>query len=95
MQEPERPGETRRIDAERTDNGYATRVRAALAGFLALTDTQRRAVVAGVTEDNVPYRGDGFDEYMAIYHETEQMRAIGVEMYRAMAMLALNALRER
>lgn len=84
MQEPEEPGETRMIGGEegRWHCGYGLRLAFSLLGFLRLSPTERDAVVAGVSEDRIPYRGDRFAEYLAICDETHLMRKIGRVAYR-------------
>jgi hypothetical protein len=42
---------------------------------------QREAVVAAVTEDKIPYRGDDFGFFMAVVDETLRMRGMGKAEY--------------
>lgn len=82
MQKPERRGETvlvSVVDRENTGGkrwncGYAMRMRNALMNFLSMDRQQRDFIVAGVTEDLVPYNGEPFEQYRAIYEETMKMR---------------------
>lgn len=82
MQKPERKGETYLADAiagekpsgKRWVCGYAMRMRNAIMRFLAMDRQQRDFIVAGVTEDMVPYNGEPFEQYRFIYEETMKMR---------------------
>lgn len=82
MQKPERRGETvlvSVVDRENTGGkrwncGYAMRMRNALMNFLSMDRQQRDFIVAGVTEDMVPYNGEPFEQYRVIYGETMKMR---------------------
>ena len=83
QQEPERPGETRRVptgDSTRLELGYFTRTRQALLNFVRLTPEQRQTVIAGIA-DGIPYRGDDFETYLRIWQETEILRDIGRDEY--------------
>lgn len=60
----------------------AVGMRHAFLAWLDLPSAEREAVVSGVTEDRVPYRGESFGTYMRIWQETHRMREIGVDAYR-------------
>ena len=83
-QERELPGETRIVPcgeaATRQDLGYMARCRQSLLALLRLERSQRETVLAGIA-DGVPYRGDDFEHYLAIWHETERMREMGARAY--------------
>ena len=93
-QERERPGETRIVPcgeaATRQDLGYMARCRQSLLALLRLERSQRETVLAGIA-DGVPYRGDDFEHYLNIWHETERMREIGVKEYARSAVKQMKA----
>lgn len=94
LQEPERPGETRRIptgESSRLELGYFTRTRQSLLNWLRLTPEQRQTVVSGI-QDGVPYRGDDFDTYLRTWKETEHLREIGRETYAKRGFDAMRSL---
>ena len=86
MQEPEKPGETRLAvtsdGRERWDTGYANRCSQSAIAWMRMTYPLRMAVVKGVREDKVPYRGDTFEFYQTVWDEHLHMREVGVEQYR-------------
>lgn len=91
MQEPEQIGETRKaavsgqMSGERWETGYANRCAFTLLRWLDMPKEQRFAIVAGVREDRVCYRGDAWEFYREVLDETYRMREIGVGEYRAKA----------
>lgn len=80
MQESEQVGETRIAallgpdNGTRWEEGYACRCRNSLLRFLDMPINERKAIVAGVTGDKVPYRGDSYKQYLDIYEEVMDMR---------------------
>jgi len=70
---------------------YGTRLRASMAMWLSISETQRKIIVAGVTEEGVPWRGDDPDFYIHLVDEAQRMREIGKGKYLEKAKDVLRA----
>lgn len=95
MQEPEYRGETKiRSGGDGTDQapnwdcGYAVRCRSSLLRFLALTEQERKFVIAA-RQDGVFYRGEAMAHFVDIVEETMRQREMGAEAYRLAAISSM------
>jgi len=79
----------------RWEYAYQVRVAESLTTWIGMNDAERKMLMAGIQEEQVPWRGESLPVYLKIVDETLRMREVGRDAYIQNAKQALNAISAR